>query len=309
MEDKSGRESKKRLWDTGRYLVGCLLLLCMAGKSYAQGDDFGVWTSAEVKKKIFSGFDASLEGEFRTRDGLQTVERWSGSAGVSYKMFRWLKASAGYTFIHYYHPMEVTKKGNYIPEYWQPKHRVNLSLTGKVDWRRFTFSLRERWQYTYRPSQSVPKFDGDDGSVKNDEYISGKGKNVLRSRLQVEYNIRKCAFTPYTSCELSYSLNEIGAFEKLRWTLGTEWKLSKKHALDFYYLYQNKADVGCLTGRCGVLQGEETRKKPKETERILEKVFVFGHQKRSDFVALSAVLGESGRICNGLCGNARLFHT
>ena len=36
-----------------------------------------------VKKKIFSGFDASLEGEFRTRDGLQTVERWSGSAGVS----------------------------------------------------------------------------------------------------------------------------------------------------------------------------------------------------------------------------------
>lgn len=148
MEDKSGRESKKRLWDTGRYLVGCLLLLCMAGKSYAQGDDFGVWTSAEVKKKIFSGFDASLEGEFRTRDGLQTVERWSGSAGVSYKMFRWLKASAGYTFIHYYHPMEVTKKGNYIPEYWQPKHRVNLSLTGKVDWRRFTFSLRERWQYT-----------------------------------------------------------------------------------------------------------------------------------------------------------------
>ena len=97
MEDKSGRESKKRLWDTGRYLVGCLLLLCMAGKSYAQGDDFGVWTSAEVKKKIFSGFDASLEGEFRTRDGLQTVERWSGSAGVSYKMFRWLKASAGYT--------------------------------------------------------------------------------------------------------------------------------------------------------------------------------------------------------------------
>ena len=199
-------------------------------------------TFLEVKKKIFSGFDASLEGEFRTRDGLQTVERWSGSAGVSYKMFRWLKASAGYTFIHYYHPMEVTKKGNYIPEYWQPKHRVNLSLTGKVDWRRFTFSLRERWQYTYRPSQSVPKFDGDDGSVKNDEYISGKGKNVLRSRLQVEYNIRKCAFTPYTSCELSYSLNEIGAFEKLRWTLGTEWKLSKKHALDFYYLYQNKAD-------------------------------------------------------------------
>ena len=76
---------------------------------------------------------------------------------------------------------------------------------------------------------------------KADEYISGKGKNVLRSRLQVAYNIRKCAFNPYASCELSHSLSD-GAFEKARWTLGTEWKLSKRHSLDFYYLYQNKAD-------------------------------------------------------------------
>lgn len=220
-------------------------LICMAslaGKLYAQSDDFGIWTSAEVKKKILPGWDASLEGELRTRDGVKTVERWSGAAAMSYKVFDWLKASAGYTFIHYYHPMEVTKKGNYIPEYWQARHRFNISLTGKADWRRFTFSLRERWQYTYRPSQSVPKFDGDDGSTKADEYISGKRKNVLRSRLQVAYNIRKCAFNPYASCELTHSLSDGGAFEKARWTLGTEWKLSKRHSLDFYYLYQNKAD-------------------------------------------------------------------
>lgn len=224
-----------------RLLLGSILLLGLAGKLCAQSDDFGIWTSAEVKKKILPGWDASLEGEFRTRDGLKTVERWSGAIATSYKVFHWLKASAGYTFIHYYHPMEVTKKGNYIPEYWQPRHRFNVSLTGKVGWQRFTFSLRERWQYTYRPSQSVPKFDGDDGSSKADEYINGKGKNVLRSRLQVAYNIRKCAFNPYASCEWSHSLSD-GAFEKTRWTLGTEWKLSKRHSLDFYYLYQNKAD-------------------------------------------------------------------
>ena len=225
-----------------KWLVCSLMvLLSLPGKLYAQSDDFGIWTGVEVKKKILSGWDASLEGEFRTRDGVKTVERWSGAVATSYKVSSWLKASAGYTFIHYYHPMEVTKKGNYIPEYWQPRHRFHVSLTGKADWRRFTFSLRERWQYTYRPSQSVPKFDGDDGSSKADEYISGKGKNVLRSRLQVAYNIRKCAFNPYASCELSHSLSD-GAFEKARWTLGTEWKLSKRHSLDFYYLYQNKAD-------------------------------------------------------------------
>ncbi|MFR5757191.1 MAG: hypothetical protein ACLUE2_00470 [Bacteroides cellulosilyticus] len=35
----------------------------MVAGVYAQSDDFGIWTSAEVKKKIFPGFDASVEGE------------------------------------------------------------------------------------------------------------------------------------------------------------------------------------------------------------------------------------------------------
>ena len=70
MEDKSGRESKKRLWDTGRYLVGLPVIVVYGREELCTGDDFGVWTSAEVRKKIFSGFDASLEGEFRTRDGI-----------------------------------------------------------------------------------------------------------------------------------------------------------------------------------------------------------------------------------------------
>ena len=147
-----------------------------------------------------------------------------------------------YTYIYYNHPSEITNKGNVIPEYWQPKHRFYFQLTGKVSLNRFTFSLRERWQYTYRPSQSVSKFDGDDGSPKDDEYVKGKGKNVLRSRLQATYNIPKCSLTPYASCELTHLLNDKGAIDKTRWTLGVEWKLSKHHGLDFYYLYQNHAD-------------------------------------------------------------------
>lgn len=225
------------------WLAGCLLLLCVlcGQRLSAQENEFGVWTSAELQKKLFSGFDVSLEGEFRTRDVVKTVDRWSLAVQASYKIARWLKASAGYTFLDYYQPMEVTNKGNIIPEYWQVRHRFQLSLTGKADWNRFTFSLRERWQYTYRPDQYVTKLDGDDGSQKDDEYIKGKGKNVLRSRLQVEYDIRKCKFNPFASWELYHSLHD-GSCEKMRWTVGGEWKLSKKHALDLYYLYQNKAD-------------------------------------------------------------------
>ena len=70
-----------------------IVFLCMGmGKLCAQSDDLGLWASAEVKKKIFPGLDAFLEGEFRLRDNLRAVDRWGGTAGLSYRLFPFLKA-------------------------------------------------------------------------------------------------------------------------------------------------------------------------------------------------------------------------
>ena len=64
-----------------RITLLAVFLCTMVAGVYAK-----VMTSAfgqcEVKKKIFPGFDASVEGEFRTRDGVDNVERWSAGAGV-----------------------------------------------------------------------------------------------------------------------------------------------------------------------------------------------------------------------------------
>lgn len=228
------------------FKYGCLLLLCAVcmQESKAQSSpDFGLWTGVEVEKKLWKGWEACLEGEFRSRNNVKTVDRWSASAQMSYKITKWLKASAGYSFYYYYHPMEVTGKGNYVPEYWQPKHRVNVSLTGDYDiTKRLKVSLRERWQYTYRAQQEVEKYDGYDGSRMDDEVVKGKGKNNLRSRLQVEYDIKNCPLSPYISCELTHEMKDGFNYEKTRYMAGTEWKINKKHALDVYYLYQNHDD-------------------------------------------------------------------
>ena len=219
-----------------------IVFLCTGmGKLCAQSDDLGLWASAEVKEKIFPGLDASLEGEFRLRNNMRTVERWGGTAGLSYKLFPFLKASAGYTYIYYNHPDKTTGKGNYIPEYGSPRHRVNVSVTGSYKWNRFEFSLRERYQYTYRVGLSVPKYNLKEQVRKENEEISAKSLHVLRSRLQVEYNIRKSPFKPYASCEWFHSLDGEG-FKKIRWTLGTSYKLNKKNSFDLYYRYQNEAD-------------------------------------------------------------------
>ena len=122
---------------------------------------------------------------------------------------------------------------NWRPSYWGLRHRFNVSLTASYKVQRVELSLRERWQYTYRPSNIVDNFDFDEAMWEDDE-VKGKGKNVLRSRLQVEWDIPKCKFDPFASVEF-HTTREL---EKTRFIMGVEHTLKKKHAFKLYYRYQ-----------------------------------------------------------------------
>lgn len=223
------------------FTVWLISSLCFTGL-WGQSDDFGVWSSVEVQKKISPGFNVSLEGELRTRSGLKDVERWMTTIDMAYRLNAYLKADAGYTYIYSHQPEETTKKGNKIADYWSPRHRLSASLTGSYVWKRIEFSLRERYQFTHRTALSVSKYDGDDGSRKTDEEITAKSKNVLRSRLQAVWNIKKSAFNPYASCELYNSITDGWGLDKMRWTAGTVYRINKRHSLDFFYRYQDQTD-------------------------------------------------------------------
>ena len=214
-----------------------LVALMVATATQAQS----LWTSAEMKFGITKGLNGYVEGEYRTTDGLDDTERWAASAGLSYKLCDWLKMSAEYSYIHRHVESRTTKKGNIVSDYWQPRHRASFALTGSYSWNRFTFSLRELYQYTYHTEQTASKWDGDDGSAKDDEVIESKSKNILRSRLKAEYDIRKSGFTPYVSCELYNDLDGF-TYDKTRLTVGTEYKFNKKHAIDVFYRYIDRSD-------------------------------------------------------------------
>lgn len=194
-----------------------------------------------MKFGIVNNLTGNVEGEYRTQDGFSGTERWTLSAGLDYKLCSFLKLSADYKYIQRHVESWVTKKGNIVSDYWQPRHRAGVALTGSYKWNRFTFSLRERYQYTYRTEQTAAKYDGDDGSQKDDEVIEAKSKHVLRSRLKAEYNIRKSGFSPFASCELYNNLSGF-THEKARYTIGTEYKINKKHSLDMFYRYVDTSD-------------------------------------------------------------------
>lgn len=205
-------------------LLIVILSFISVSNVFARDNDFGIWTSIEGEKKIIKGLSFALEGEFRSRDNSRKTDRWSGSADLSYRIWPFLKAGASYTYIY---TGNEKKKGIV----WEHRHRYNIYLLGSYKWNRFNISLRERFQHTYR------------SGVKKTAKRANP-KQVLRSRLQIAYDIKKSKFTPYASCELYHTLNDPidNGYEKTRWTAGTKYKLNKKNSFDIYYRYQTKSD-------------------------------------------------------------------
>jgi opacity protein-like surface antigen len=238
-----------------RLLMGWCLIICPLSYSSAQSDDFGLDFSVEAEKKIDKQWSVSLEGELRRRDDAKTNDRWSIGLGVDYKIAKWVKASAGYSLLYdntkriRYSDQEDVDDGDFdevgmpkkCAQYWAPRHRFNVSLTfDKKLFGDFRFSLRERWQYTWRPEHTVSERwsyldEAYDGKAKT---YGGSGKNVLRSRLQVEYDRKGLSLTPYANVEFWNAWK----LQKTRYTVGLDWKLSKQHAVGAFYYYQKVND-------------------------------------------------------------------
>ena len=223
-----------------KQLIISLLLLCLAFcPTLSHADDGGLVASIEASHKFSKKLSAGLETEFRSRNNFRTADRVSIGGDVSYKVLPWLKASVGYTLLIDNNREKLTYQddgvsyNNWRPSYWGLRHRFNVSLTGSYKIRRVELSLRERWQYTYRPSKVTDNFDFDEGEWEDDE-VKGKGKNVLRSRLQAEWDIPKCKFDPFASVEFHTTRD----LEKTRFIIGTSYSMKKKHNVKLYYRYQ-----------------------------------------------------------------------
>lgn len=210
--------------------------------AFAQSD-FGVWYSAGAEKKIDKKWTVGVEGEFRTRNNSCTADRWDFGVSAEYKVAKHLKASAGYDFLRDNNIEKITYHSDATPNKWRPsywgsRHRLHFDLTGSVDAGRVRLSLRERWQYTYRPSKTVKRYDFDNAPMEEETEVRGKGKSVLRSRLQTAWDIPHCKVEPYANVELfnSWSLT------KTRYTVGADWKITKHHSVGLYYRYQDVRD-------------------------------------------------------------------
>lgn len=199
-----------------------------------------LWLNAEARAPITKALRASVELEHRSRDGFGATSRWSAAAALSYKVAPWLRASASYKFIYGREAAHTTRKGNFIPAYWEKAHRFQLGLTGSLRLGKFGLSLREAYQMTHTPGFSVEKW-GANGFRKDDEVIAASTRHLLRSRLQAEYkHCKKALLTPFASIEVYNDFSDGFSLRKMRYTIGTDIRINKRNSLSAFYRFVDR---------------------------------------------------------------------
>lgn len=222
-----------------RQLTAAALMLGAFMPVAAQSDG-GLLMGFEVEKKISKSFSIDVEADLRTRNDFRTMDRWGAGVNATYKFTTWIKGDVGYNLYNYNFHEDISYKASgaynhWRPSYWGIKHRLHASLTGTMKTgSNIKLVLRERWQYTYRPEKTVQRWDFDEEQWE-DKVRSGKAKHQLRSRLQVEYDKKRALLTPFASVELFNAWS----VEKVRYTVGTDFRLAKRNALSVYYRFQD----------------------------------------------------------------------
>lgn len=216
-----------------------LMMPCLVPETKAQSSsDFGVWMDAGVEKKLSKQWTVGGELGARTRNNSKEMDRYSLGVEADYKPFKFLKVTAGYNLLYNHRGGTQTyhKDGSVnkiTPAYWWPRHRFLFGVTGSYSLGALNLSLREMYQYTYRPKATGKKYDTD---TEEWEDVKSKSLHLLRSRFQLNYRLKHTPFTPFGNVELYHGE---GGLKKTRYTLGSNIQLAKHHDLKLYYRYQD----------------------------------------------------------------------
>lgn len=190
----------------------------------AQDIDRSLWTSIEIKKKWNNRFNLSLEQEVRHDFTSQSLDRLMTTFDVAYKLTDYIKSSISYGLIQKYDRDDVQP--------WEFRHRISLTLSGNYEWNRFECAVREKFQTTIR------------NGVVSDAHTANPAQ-VLRSRLEITYNIKKFPIDPFMSIELHHALNEpdgeltqghVFKYTERRINAGLDIKWNKKWSMKLAYV-------------------------------------------------------------------------
>lgn len=249
----------------------CATLICV---SAAAQTNWGLRTGIGAERKIVKGFDAGLEFNYHQTDNFKSTDRWSVGLSLSKRLYRNfsktinVKAGLGYKYLNVYHDWSTKYKDddegvenkldpqyyidnqydfNLNSSYVDSRHRLSASIQAAATVGRLKISLRECYQYTHTDSAEYTKdkyrYKNNAWTVNTEtDYKSAKDRQVLRSRIGLDYDIPSWKYDPFVSYELFNSIDDSFEIQKSRITAGVDFSFNKRHNFEVAYMWQNQHD-------------------------------------------------------------------
>lgn len=193
-----------------RYLFIVFLLFLSHLPTYSQDIDIELWLAAEVRKDLGDKFRLYYEQGYRRDEFLENIKAVNFEAGGFFKPAKFLWLGSYYRFsTNFSHFRKSRISGEII-------------LRGELN----RLNIKSRSQY-------------------NAEFIKDeKTDHYAREKISLEYDIRKCKVDPFFASEVIFHLQPTKSEnEQVRFDLGAEWKIAKRHTIDFFYRYRIKRNV------------------------------------------------------------------
>ncbi|MBQ0019039.1 MAG: DUF2490 domain-containing protein [Bacteroidales bacterium] len=235
-------------------LFAALPFTAWAGND-GDNDDFGAWMELSAKKDLPHDLSVGVEGELRMHDNSSTVDRWSLGANLGYKVNKYLKVGVGYQILDDYTSDKISKEERdvttgelmayrYTPSYWTPRHRFYTEAVGSIKlWKWLRISVRERYQFTHKTEKTITgRYDTEapdwERDPVKDKFNECKSRQVLRSRIKLQLDKKHLDWSPFVAVEFhnNVAVGEYMSFDKLRTSVGTEYKINKQNDVSLSYV-------------------------------------------------------------------------
>ena len=200
-----------------RKVVGAWLLamlcsnisLAQSGQTYEVAD-LEVWTGAKLNYKPNKDWSISLEQQLRLKDDASTVDLTFTELEITRNINKHFALSLGTRFIR-----ENDNEGKI--QGYESHFRWNTDLSYKHKVQNLSLKYRVRYQ------------------SKNELMVDDVNVNTFRFKTGLNYNIKKWKLDPKFSAEIFSRLQDNDGLDKLRLTLGTDYKLTKASEIGMYY--------------------------------------------------------------------------
>jgi len=175
------------------------------------------WFELEASKDLGEKFQIFIAPEFRYNEGFK-LDEYFVEPGVEYKFSDYFSLLGSYRIGN-----NQNKKGE---DRWFGRFAIDAK-TG-YGWKNLEAKLRLRY-------------------TNADDFTVDEKTNYFRTKLELEYSIKKLDLKPYFDYEFYRDL-DAGEFTKARWEAGLQYKISKHHRVGAYfrlndYLHSDKETI------------------------------------------------------------------